>query len=189
MLTEYVLIKQQSLKLIVREADMKFDANFCNVTTNHEIRPGEIYSLSFRMDLYAEAKTFYVKIGIALPTSSGKFESFIQNSVTDVCKYLKRNNSNIMLRLFFNGHFGDKKFPTTCPVKSDVYYIEKFRIKENMLTIRSIQTKILIAVDFCIDLPQKNMHCILNTKFEAEVKDRQKWLQEVEMRRQSNDKI
>lgn len=177
------------MKLIVREAEMKFDANFCNVTTNHEIRPGEVYSLSFRMDLFAESKTFYVKVGIALPTSSGKFESFIQNSVTDVCKYLKRNNSNIMMRLFFNGDFGDKKFPTTCPVKPDIYYIENFRIKENMLTIRSIQTKILIAVDFCIDLPHKKMHCILNTKFQAEVKDRQKWLQEVEMRRQSNGKI
>ena len=168
---------------------MKFDASYCNVTTNHEMRPGEIYALSFRMDLYAEVKTFFVKVGIALPTSTGKFESFIQNSVTDVCKYLKRNNSNIMMRLFFNGHFGDKKFPTACPVKPDVYYIEDFRIKENMLTIRSIQTKILIAVDFCIGLANEKMHCILNTKFHAEVKDRNKWLQEVETRRQSDGKI
>lgn len=173
------------MKLILRDTELKFDENYCNMTTNHENRPGEIYSLSYRMELIVEVKTFLVKVGIALPTSSGKFESFIQNSVTDVCKYLKKNDSNIILRLFFNGHFGNKKFPTSCPLKPDIYYIQNFRIKEDMLTIRAVETKILITVDFCTALANGKVHCVLNMKFYAEIKDRKKWQQEIEKRRNS----
>lgn len=170
------------MKIILTATELKFDENYCNVTTNHENRPGEIYSLSFRMETLVEVKTFYVKVGIALPTSGGKYESFIQNNVADMCKYLKKTDSNLMLRLFFNGDFGSKKFPTKCPVKADVYYIEKFRIKENMLTIRAVESKILITVDFCTDLASGKMHCFFNTKFYAEVRDRKKWQQELDMK-------
>jgi hypothetical protein len=167
--------------IVLHEAEMKFDENYCNVTSNHERKPGEIYKLGYRMDLFVEVRTFFVKVGIALPTANGKFESFIQNTVLDVCKYLKTNNANLILRLFFNGNFGNKKFPKGCPIKPDVYYMENFRINDNMLVIRSGETKFLITVEFCTKLSENSrMHCILSGKFYGEMKDQAKWQQEVE---------
>jgi hypothetical protein len=164
---------------VLREAEMNFDENYCNITSNHERKPGEIYRLSYSMELFVEVRTFFVKVGIALPTANGKFESTIQNTVLDVCKYLKTNNANLILRLFFNGNFEKKKFPKACPIKPDVYFMENFRINDNMLTIRSGEMKFLITVEFCLKLSER-MHCILNAKFYGELKDQGKWQQEVE---------
>lgn len=179
--------KQQPLKLILRETELKFDENYCNITTNHVTKFGEIISLTYQMEIFVEVKTFFVKVGIALPNANGKFESFIQNSVTDMCKYLKNSKSNIIMRLFFNGHFDAKKFTPSCPVKPGIYYIENFRINENMLTIRAIETRILITVDFCTSVPRDKMYCGINMKFHAEVKDRMKWQKELEKYHQSDN--
>lgn len=169
---------------MLREAELKFDENFCNVTANHERRPGEIYKLSYRMELFVELKSFFVKVGLALPDANGKFDSFIQNHVMDVCRYLKNNNANLMLRLFFNGNFGKKKFPKSCPVPPDVYYIEDFRINDDMLTIRSADTKFLITVDLCTKLKENGkMFCAFKGKFYGELKDQRKLRQEAQNKR------
>jgi hypothetical protein len=170
----------------LRSAELKFDENYCNVTTKHVERPGEIYKLGYNFELLVEVRTFFVKIGIALPSANGKFDSFIQNSVSDVCKYFKNNNNNLMLRMFFNGHFGTKNFPNSCPVKPGVYYIEDFRIKDDMLKFRSTETKFMVTVDFCTKFNEKGkLYCFLMNKYYGEVIDGTKWEKELEMRRQS----
>jgi Protein of unknown function (DUF1091) len=133
---------------------------------------------------FVELQTFFVKIGIALPTHNGKFETFIQNTVSDVCKYFKNPNNNLMLRIFFNGQFRNKKIPPSCPVKPDTYYIEKFRINDDLMMLRSVDTKFLVSIDFCTKRNER-MYCIINMKFYGEVKDKKKWQQELEMRRKN----
>lgn len=157
----------------------------CNVTTFHETHPEEIYKLSYNMHLFTEIKTFFVKVGISLPNSNGNLIS-IQNTVSDVCKYFKNNNNNLLLKIFFNGNFGNKHFPTSCPVKPDLYFIENFRINDNMLKIRSGETKFLVTVDFCTKYSENaKLHCFIQTKFYGEVKDQTKWQQEVEKMRKT----
>lgn len=159
---------------------MEFDDKICNVTTFHETRPAEIYKLSYQIQLFSEIKTFFVKVSISLPNSNGNLVS-IQNTVSDVCKYFKNNNNNLLLKIFFNGNFGNKKFPTTCPVKPDLYYVENFRINDSMLKIRSGETKFLVTADFCSKNSENGkLQCFINTKFYGEVKDQMKWQKEVE---------
>lgn len=65
-------------------------------------------------------------MGVAVPSSNGKYETILVNSTANFCNYLKNNNNNMFLRIFFNGHFGDKKhLPSSCPIKpvSKCYYI------------------------------------------------------------------
>lgn len=134
--------------------------------------------MNFEAQLYVELQEYFVRVGIALPTASGKYETLIKNSVQDICKYYQNNNGNMFLRLFFNGHFGNKSFPTSCPVKPDFYFMEGFMINENFLTIRTVETKFLILVDLCTKVVGK-LKCFVNMKFYGEVKDRKKWEKEM----------
>ena len=173
------------MRVILKEAELEFDDKMCNVTTFHETRPEEIYKLSYNIQLYVELKTFFVKVGISLPNSNGNLIS-IQNTVSDVCKYFMNNNNNLLLKIFFNGNFGKKNFPTTCPVKSGMYSIEDFRINDNLLKIRSGEAKFLVAVDFCTKISENaKLHCFIQMKFYGEVKDQMKWQQEVEKMRKN----
>lgn len=150
------------------------------MTSFHHTRPGEIYKLTYHLQLLTEVKTFLVKVGISLPNSNGNLVS-IQNSVSDVCSYFKNNNNNLLLKIFFNGNFGTKKFPTSCPVKPDLYFIENFRINDSMLKIRAGETKFLVTVDFCTKINENGkLHCFVDLKFYGEVKDHLKWQKEVE---------
>lgn len=170
--------------MILKEENLSFDENYVNVTTFHETRPEEIYKLSYHFQVLVEVKTFIAKVSISLPNSNGNLVA-IQNTVSDVCKYLKNTKNNLLLNIFFNGNFGNKKFPSTCPIKPDLYYIENFRINDSMLKIRSVETKFLVTVDLCTKLENGKMHCIVNMKFYGEVKDQNKWQQESEKKRKN----
>lgn len=129
--------------------------------------------------------SFLVKIGIALPSSNGKFETYLMNSVADVCKYFKNNNGNMMLKIFFNGHFGNKNFPSSCPIKAGKYFMEDFRINDNLMSIRSMESKFMILVDFCTQSSGASgkLDCFVNMKFHGEARDRKKWLKEMQERK------
>lgn len=69
-------------------------------------------------------------MGVAVPSASGKYDTILVNSTANYCKYLKDSNSNMFLRIFFNGHFGDKRhLPTSCPIKpvSKCYFTLRFK--------------------------------------------------------------
>lgn len=169
---------QSPTKLITTKAETTFDDKFLNVTVVLDSLPNGNYAVNFAAQLYVELSEFLVKVGIALPTANGKYETLIKNSVHDICKYYSNKNSNMILRLFFNGHFGNKSFPSTCPVKPDFYFMEGFMIDENFLTIRTVETKFLVLVDLCTKVSGK-LKCFVNMKFFGEVKDRKKWEKEI----------
>lgn len=175
---------QSSTKLIATKAETTFDKKFVNATVRLDLLPNGNYAVKFEAQVYVELQEFLVKVGIALPTSNGKYETLIKNSLQDVCKYYQNNNGNIFLRLFFNGHFGNKSFPSTCPIKPDFYFMDGFMIDENFLTIRTVETKFLILVDLCTKINEK-LKCFVNMKFYGEVKDRKKW--ETEMGQKNNN--
>lgn len=172
------------MRVILREEELNFNENWLNVTTYHETRPDEIYKLSYNFQVLQEIKTFIAKVSISLPNSNGNLVA-IQNTVSDVCKYLKNSKSNLLLNIFFNGNFGSKKFPSSCPIQPDMYYIENFRINDNLLKIRAVETKFQVTVDFCSKLENNKLHCVVNMKFFGEIKDQNKWQQEVEKKRKN----
>lgn len=169
--------KSPSVRLVLREAELSFDEKFCNITTNHVERPGEIYKLGYHFQVLKELKTFFVKVGISLPNLNGEYVT-IQNSVSDICKYFKNSNNNLLLKIFFSGNFGNKKFPSACPIKPDMYYIENFRVNDNLLKVRTGESKFLVTVEMCTKTSE--MNCIATLKFYGQVTDDAKWKQEVD---------
>lgn len=156
-----------------------------NLKTNLSLLPNDGYTFSFQSDLYVPLDTFFAKVGIALPSPNGKFDTMIQNTVQDVCKFYRNNNGNMFLRLFFNGKFTEKSFPSSCPIAPGHYFMEGFEFDDKFLTIRGVQTKFLVLIDLC----QKSsggsdkLSCFVNIKFYGEVKDRKKWEKEMEQNR------
>lgn len=160
--------------MIATKAETTFDDKIVNATVRLDLQSNGNYAIKFEAHLLVELQEFYVKVGIALPSATGKYETLIKNNVQDVCKYYENNNANIFLQIFFNGHFGNKHFPSSCPVKPDFYFMEGFMIEETFLTIRTGETKFLILVDLCTKVNEK-LKCFVNMKFYGEVKDRKKW--------------
>lgn len=157
-----------------------------NVTTKLETLHNDASSFSFYAQLYSQMDSFILQISIALPSASGKFDTFIQNTVQDVCKYYKSNNGNMFLRLFFNSRFTHKSFPTSCPVAPGIYFMEGFEVDEKFLIIRGLQTKFLMLIDICQKAATGKLNCFVNLKFFGEIKDRKKW--EKEMQQKQNEK-
>lgn len=172
---------QASSKLVATKAETKFDEKYINISVGLDLLPNDAYAVSFKAQLHVELEDFLVQIGIALPTANGKYEALIKNSVSDVCKYYKNNSGNMFLQLFFHGHFGSKSFPTTCPVKPGSYYMEDFQLNEDLLKIRTVETKFLVLVDICTKLNGK-LKCFVNMKFYGEVKDKKKWEKEMALK-------
>lgn len=164
---------------------MKFDEKLINVTTNLTLFPNDAYLFSFHADLLVPVNSFLVKIGVALPSPNGKFDTMIQNSVQDVCKYFKNNNANVFIRLFFNSKFSDKHFPTSCPVAPGHYFMEGFEFDEKFLNLRGVQSKFLVLIDLCRKPggPNGKLSCFTNLKYFGEIKDRKKWEKEMEQKR------
>jgi Protein of unknown function (DUF1091) len=120
-----------------------------------------------------------VQVGIALPSSDGKFNSFIAKSTSDVCKYLRDSNESMFLRLFFNSKFEDKSLPKSCPIKPGHFFVKGFRFNESFLKIRSVETKFMVGVDLCSMGIDQQLQCTVNMKFYGEIRDRKKWEQEM----------
>lgn len=107
------------------------------------------YSLSFYFRVLKETEKFYVHVTIALPTTTGDYKSIIANTVQDMCKYIKNSNNNPLLKFFFNGHFGKKQIPTSCPIKAGDYYVENFHLYDSIFRMKMSDTKFLVIIDFC----------------------------------------
>lgn len=149
-----------------------------NVTFKFENLPNDSYSFNFYSELYVELDAFLVRVGIALQTADGKYNTMVKGSVADICKYYRDNSTNMFLRLFFNGHFGKKVFPTSCPIKPGVFIMEDFQLNEDFLKIRVFETKFLVHIDMCTKVDSK-LKCFLNMKIYGEMRDRQRWEKEV----------
>lgn len=160
--------------------ELEFDDKIVNASYQlHPIKGS--YSVDVSVELLVEVETFFVQVKIAFPSASGKFDKFISTTVSDLCKYYKNNNSNMFLRMFFNAHFKKTQFPTTCPIKPGLYFMEEFLINENLLKIRTVDTKLMLLVDFCTRSGSHNgaLECFVNIKAIGEIKDRRKWEQEM----------
>ena len=125
-----------------------------------------------------------VKVSMSLPSPNGKFDTTIQNTVQDVCRYYKSKNGNMFLRLFFNSKFSDKFFPTSCPIAPGHYFMDGFEFDEKFLSIRGVQTKFLVLIDLCQKSKESDglLKCFVNMKFFGEIKDRKKWEKEMEQK-------
>lgn len=168
-----IVFSQAVSRLVATKLETKFDEKYVNITVDLDLLPNDAYAVRFKAQLHVELEEFFVQVGIALPTSNGNYEALIKNSVSDVCKYFKNKNGNIFLRLFFNGHFGNRTFPTACPIKPGIYFMEDFQLNKELLRIRSGETKFMVPVDICTKLNGK-LKCFVNMKFYGEVKDRKK---------------
>lgn len=174
-------LSQSSSLLVATKSETKFDEKFINISVDLDLQPNNAYAISFKAQLHVELEDFLVQVGIALPTANDKYEVLIKNTLSDLCKYFKNKNGNIFLRLFFHGHFGNKTFPTSCPVKPGLYFMEDFQLNEDLLRIRSLETKFMVLVDICTKLNGK-LKCFVNMKFYGEVKDKKKWDREMALR-------
>jgi Protein of unknown function (DUF1091) len=172
-----------SSKLIARKFEIKFDEKIVNVTTKLDLQANDAYSFAFHTQLLTQLDSFIVQIGIALPSASGTFETFIQNTVQDVCKYYKNRNGNMFLLLFFNSKFTSRSFPNSCPIAPGNYFMEGFEIDEKFLKIRGLETEFRILIDLCQKVNGRKLSCFVNLKFHGEVKDRKKWEKEIEQKR------
>lgn len=173
---------QSRTKLIASKSELKFDEKILNVSTHMNLSGPNDFSLDIDVHLFAELDSFLVQVGIALPSSDGKFDSFIAKSTSDVCKYFKDNNESMFLRLFFNSKFEDKSLPTSCPLKPAHYFIKGFHFNENFLKIRGMETKFMVAVDLCNFDPRQQLQCTVNMKFYGEIRDRKNWENEMSAR-------
>ena len=169
---------------MIKSSEIKFDDKYINVTLGLDILPNDAYGISFKAHILVELEDLLVQVGIAFPTSNGKYEALIKNSVSDICKYYKNNSGNMFLRAFFHGHFGNKTLPTKCPVKPGFYSMEDFQLNDDLLRIRSLETKFMVPIDICTKLNGK-LKCFVNTKFYGEVKDRKKWEKEMALKNNS----
>lgn len=143
------------------------------MTMRLDLLPDDSYAFFISSQLHVELETLLVQVAVALPSSSGKFDAFATNSVGDVCKYFKTNNGNMFLRLFFNGHFGKRRFPSSCPIKPGFYSIENYQLNESFLRVRAVDTKFLVKINLC-----SGSECFVRMKFYGEVRDRKKWEKE-----------
>lgn len=153
-----------------------------NVTFKFEALPKDSYSFNFYSELFVPLNAFLVRIGITLPSASGNFDTILKGSVADICKYYRNNNTNMFLRLFFNGHFGNKTFPSSCPVMPGIYFMNDFQLNDEFLKIRFVETKFLVQVELCTMVESK-LKCFVDMKVFGEIRDRQKWEKEVAGRR------
>lgn len=135
--------------MIATRIETKFNEEFVNLTSRLEIYENDSYSMSVYFQLFNDAKKLFVRVTVALPTPDGEFKSIIVSTTQDICRYIKNANNNPFLKLFFNGHFGSKKIPTNCPIKADNYFIEDFRLYDNILKMRLSETKFMVVIDFC----------------------------------------
>jgi hypothetical protein len=129
--------------------ESEYNDTILHLTNNLKIFKNDSYSISVYLKLFNETPTFYVRVTIALPNPNGEFSSIIASTTQDMCRYLKTFNTNPFMKLFFNGHFGKKKFPINCPIKADDYFIEDFRLYDNILKMRLSETKFMVVIDFC----------------------------------------
>lgn len=140
---------QANFKLTATKVETMFNSDILNVSSRLESFSNDSYSLSFYFRLLKETKKFYVRVAIALPTTSGDYKSIIANTVQDVCKYIKNTNNNPLLKLFFNGYFGKKKIPTSCPIKAGDYYVENFHLYDSIFRMKMSDTKFLVIINLC----------------------------------------
>lgn len=144
------LLFQANFKLAVSSVKTDFKSELLNVSSRLEsFSQNDSYSLSFYFRTLKQTEKLFVSVTIALPTADGDYKSIIANTVQDVCKYIKNTNSNPLLKLFFNGYFGKKRIPTSCPIKSGDYYVENFRLSDAIFKMRIIETKFLVLIEFC----------------------------------------
>jgi Protein of unknown function (DUF1091) len=170
---------QSQTKLIASKSEVKFNEKILNVSTHMDPSGANDFKLDLDVHLFTELESFYVQVGIALPSSDGKFDSFIAQSTSDVCKYFKNNNESMFLRLFFNSKFDNKSLPTSCPLKPGHFFVKGFRFNENLLKIRAVETKFMVGVDLCSLGIDQQLQCTVNMKFYGEIRDRKKWEKEM----------
>lgn len=165
-------------KLIMTKAEGTFDESMIKATFRLEVLPKGAYSFKFDANITVDLETFVIRVGLAFPLSNGTFDQSVRSSVADMCKYYKDKSSNMFLRMFFNGHFGNKHFPTTCPVKAGHYFMDDFQLNEDYLRVSLIETKFMVVIDQCTRIGGK-LKCFANLKLYGELKDREKWEREV----------
>lgn len=175
----YQASPQPATKLIASKSEVKFDECLMNVTIQMQPSGKNDFRLDLHAHLFVEIENFHVRVGIALPSLDGSFDSFIAQSVSDVCKYFEDSNANMFLRLFFNGRFANKSLPTSCPIKPGHYYFEGFRFNESILKLRAVETKFMVAVDLCTMDQNQQLKCAAYMKFYGEIRDRKKWEKEI----------
>lgn len=170
--------------MIIRRFDLDYDETFANVTSSFRELPNDSYSFGFRAVTLRDMPAFLVQIGVALPSANGKFDNPIK-SFADICKYYKNKNGNMFLKLFFNGHFDDKKFPTKCPVQAGIYFMEGFRLNDDFLSMAFVNMRFKATVDICTKLAGK-LKCFAKATIHGEITDRQKWETEMSARNKSD---
>jgi Protein of unknown function (DUF1091) len=158
--------------LIAHKAELKFNEKVINLTSQLVNMNGST-SFNCHGRIHVQVDSLVAQVSIALPSSSGKFDKFIQNSSFDVCQCLKNPNANMFLRLFFNGKFTSKLLPTSCPIAPGEYFMEGFEVDEKLLSIRGLQTKFLMLIDWGQRVDGK-LNNVVNLKFYGELKDRKK---------------
>lgn len=156
--------------------DIDHDKSILNLTANFTVLPNDSSEFSFLAHLHVELKAFVVQIGIAFPSANGKFEKPIQ-TFADVCKYFKNNNGNMFLKIFFNGSFRNRTFPSTCPVKPGFYFMEGFHVNDNFLRMNFLETKFMTTLNVCTKIRGK-LKCFSKSTLFGEIRDRQKWERE-----------
>lgn len=174
-------------KLIIRRFDLSNDETFVNVTSSFRELPNDSYSFGFRAEMFKDLPAFLVQIGVALPSAKGKFDNPFK-SFADICKYYKNNNGNMFLKLFFNGHFDDKKFPTKCPVQAGTYFMEGFRLNDDFLSMAFINTRFKATVDICTKVEGK-LKCFAKATIHGEIADRQQWETEMSAKNKSSGRV
>lgn len=170
--------------MIIRRLDLDVDETFANVTSSFRELPNDSYSFSFRAVMFRDLPAFLVQIGIALPSAKGKFDKPIK-SFADICKYYKNNNGNMFLKVFFNGHFDDKNFPTKCPVQAGTYFMEGFRLNDDFLAMAFLNTRFRATIDICTKVAGK-LKCFAKVTLHGEIADRQRWETEMSARNKSS---